>query len=190
MRPRAVAISLLIGTLIVPGLMGWSTAEFTQSTPPIQIQSDPIPPHRFFADPIDAATIDIVPVSKRSNVVHKSVPVVKKKVVYSRVSSSSGPWSKGNWSRFPASVEISARCIAHHESWSAGLWRAKNRVSSASGFAQWLDGTWRVQAKRAGVGTQYARAYLAPPDIQASVFAYQAMHYGLYPWHGTNCSGT
>ena len=187
MRARAVVITLLIATLITPELSGWSTAQPTHSS---QIQSDPIPPHRFFAAPIDAAVLDIAPVSKRSNVVHKSSVVVKKKVTHISKVLPTGPWSQGNWSRFPASVEISARCIAHHESWHAGLWRAKNGVSSASGFGQWLDGIWRVQAKRAGVGTQYARAYLAPPDVQASVFAYQAMHYGLYPWHGTNCPGT
>ena len=187
MRARAVVITLLVATLITPELSGWSTARPTHSS---QIQSDPIPPHRFFAAPIDAAVLDIAPVSKRSNVVHKSSVVVKKKVTHISKVLPTGPWSQGNWSRFPASVEISARCIAHHESWHAGLWRAKNGVSSASGFGQWLDGIWRVQAKRAGVGTQYARAYLAPPDVQASVFAYQAMHYGLYPWHGTNCPGT
>lgn len=98
-------------------------------------------------------------------------------------------WAAGQWDRFSLKVERSARCIAHHESWTAGLWTARN-PSSASGFAQWLDSTWRTQTKRAGVGTQYARAFLAPPKVQAEVFAFQAEHFGLYPWVGTQCPGT
>lgn len=102
-------------------------------------------------------------------------------------------WSAGQWSRFPARVERSARCIAKHESWTAGLWRARYHgpvTSDASGFAQWLGSSWRTQAKRAGVGTQYRAAYLAPPAVQAEVFAFQMLHHGLYPWVGTNCPGT
>ena len=91
-------------------------------------------------------------------------------------------WAKGHWDRWPAKVEKTARCISKHESWNAGLWTARNRHSTASGFAQWLDPIWRQQARRAHVGTQYARAYLAPPRIQAAVFAYQAQHYGIGPW--------
>lgn len=102
-------------------------------------------------------------------------------------------WGAGQWDRFPARVERSALCIAHHESWTAGLWKARYRgpiSSTASGFAQWLGSTWRGQAKRAGVGIQYREAYLAPPAVQAEVFAFQALHHGLYPWVGTNCPGT
>jgi hypothetical protein len=189
MRARAVVISLLIMTLVTPGVAGWSAEEITHPAQTIQIQSDPIPPHRLMAAPIDAAVFDKPPVAIKHVVVHKKATkkkVVHKKVVYK----ANGSWTSGNWSRFSAKVQKSALCIAHHESWSAGLWRAKNRSSTASGFAQWLDGTWRVQAKRAGVGTQYSRAYLAPPAVQAAVFAYQASHYGLYPWNGTNCPGT
>lgn len=178
MRARRV-LAVVIAAGMLPALTGLSAPEITQPIKPVHILDDPRPPHRFMASPIDAAVLDVAPKATKPRIVHK--PVVLK---------ATGGWAQGNWSRFPASVEISARCIAHHESWNAGLWRAKNGSSSASGFAQWLDGIWRVQAKRAGVGTQYARAYLAPPDIQASVFAYQAMHYGLYPWHGTNCPGT
>lgn len=102
-------------------------------------------------------------------------------------------WSAGQWSRFPARVERSARCIAKHESWNAGLWRARYHgpiASNASGFAQWLGSTWRTHTKRAGVGTRYRAAYLAPPAVQAEVFAFQMLHHGLYPWVGTNCPGT
>ena len=121
----------------------------------------------------------------RKTVTHK-VTVQPVKKLYKK----SAAWVAGNWSRFKAWVEQSALCVAHHESWSSGLWTARNRTSSASGFAQWIDSTWRVQAARAGVGTNYARAYLAPPEVQAAVFAYQALHHGLYPWHGTYCPGT
>jgi muramidase (phage lysozyme) len=87
-------------------------------------------------------------------------------------------------------VERSARCIAKHESWSAGLWKAENPISTASGAFQFIDSTWQAVARRAGIGTQYRHASDAPPRIQAAVFAHQALNYGLYPWKGTNCPGT
>ncbi len=105
----------------------------------------------------------------------------------------SSGWDAGDWDRFPAWVEQSARCIAKHESWNQGLWKAINpntRVSTASGFAQWTNPTWRAQTARAGIGEQFGRAVYAPPRIQAAVFAHQAQNYGLYPWKGTGCPGT
>jgi hypothetical protein len=125
-------------------------------------------------------------------------PLPRKKPVASR--ESRGPadlpkWIEGNWSRFSVSVQRSALCIAHHESWGTHngrrLWTALNLAgSTASGFAQWIDSSWQVQAKRAGIGTQYRRAVYAPAEIQAAVFAYQATNFGLYPWEGTQCPGT
>jgi hypothetical protein len=70
------------------------------------------------------------------------------------------------------------------------MWKAANPESSARGFAQWIKGTWEAHTQRAGVGEQYASADLAPPPVQAEVFAFQAMNFGLYPWHGTHCPGT
>jgi hypothetical protein len=102
-------------------------------------------------------------------------------------------WAAGLWNRFPARVERDALCIAHHESWNQGLWRARYpnpRVSTASAFAQWTNPTWRAQTRRAHIGTQYRRAMDAPPAVQAAVFAFQDLHYGLYPWAGTGCPGT
>lgn len=43
--------------------------------------------------------------------------------------------------------------------------------SSASGAYQFLDGTWKERAAAAGVGTEYPRAYMAPPEIQDAVAA-------------------
>lgn len=99
-------------------------------------------------------------------------------------------WAAGRWDRFPAHVERSARCIAKHESWTAGLWKAENPVSTASGAFQFVDGTWRAVAARAGVGEAFSHASDAPPHVQAAVFAHQAMNHGLYPWKGTHCPGT
>ena len=124
-------------------------------------------------------------------------PVVKRKQpAPSRSAASRLPqWADGNWDRFSSRVMSLALCVAHHESWNEHngrrLYTALNlQGSSASGFAQWIDSTWRIQARRAGVGTQYARAYLAPARIQAEVFAFQVKNFGMYPWHGTGCEGT
>jgi hypothetical protein len=101
-------------------------------------------------------------------------------------------WAAGRWGRFPVSIQQAALCVAKHESWhehnGRRLWTALNLAgSSASGFAQWLDGTWRIHAQRAGTGTQYARAVYAPAHVQAAVFA------ANWPtskgaWAGTGCS--
>lgn len=93
------------------------------------------------------------------------------------------------WASYPLSVRLSATCIAKHESWTSGLWTAQNPVSSASGFAQWIRGTWKANAKRAGVPvTQNAKD--APPADQMTVFAWMVLNHQLGAWNGTNCPGT
>jgi len=44
--------------------------------------------------------------------------------------------------------------------------------SSASGAYGYIDATWQSYTKLSGIGTQYARAVDAPPDIQDAVAAY------------------
>lgn len=95
-------------------------------------------------------------------------------------------WAK-LWVAYPYWVYKFGTCVAHHESWHAGLWRAQNHSSSASGFAQWLTSTWRTHLKRAGL-KGYSRAKYAPPAIQVRAFAVQVMKYGKYPWKGTHCA--
>lgn len=90
------------------------------------------------------------------------------------------------WAKWPAWVEAFALCVAHHESWHSGLWTAQNPSSSASGFAQWLDGTWRSHSLAAGLGG-YSRAMYAPPRIQAAVFARAVTKFGPSAWSGTHC---
>ena len=91
------------------------------------------------------------------------------------------------WAKFDPEVERFARCVAHHESWRAGLWTARNPHTSASGAFQYLDSTWRIQSHRAGV-YGFARAYLAPPDAQALTFAVNVSRYNSWSsWSGTHC---
>lgn len=90
------------------------------------------------------------------------------------------------WAKWPAWVGAFALCVAHHESWHAGLWTAQNPYSSASGFAQWVDGTWRSHSLAAGLGG-YARAMYAPPRVQAAVFARAVTKFGTSAWRGTGC---
>lgn len=95
---------------------------------------------------------------------------------------------QGWWGRYSAKVERAALCVIRHESWGK-MWKGQNPVSTASGAAQWINSTWRVNAARAGVPVT-ARARYAPPKDQAKVFAWMWTHGGKKAWRGTNCPGT
>lgn len=95
---------------------------------------------------------------------------------------------QGWWGRFPLKVEKAAFCVARHESWGK-MWKGQNPVSTASGFAQWINSTWRVNAKRAGVKVT-SRARYATPKDQAKVFAWMWLNGGKSAWNGTHCPGT
>lgn len=48
-------------------------------------------------------------------------------------------------------------------------YNAQNPNSSASGAYQFIDSTWKNLTKKYGIGTQYARAKDAPPNIQDAI---------------------
>lgn len=78
-------------------------------------------------------------------------------------------------------------CVRNHESATAGLYAAQNPTSSASGAYQFIDGTWRTVASRAGHGG-YARAVYAPANVQDAVAYDTAIVRGeRYHWNGTGC---
>ncbi len=81
-------------------------------------------------------------------------------------------------------IDVFARCVRNHESVNAGLYKAQNPSSSASGAYQFIDATWRHYAKR--LGYSYARAVYAPPAVQDRVFRLAASESPLH-WKGTNC---
>jgi peptidoglycan hydrolase-like protein with peptidoglycan-binding domain len=98
-------------------------------------------------------------------------------------------WATTNdvWAKFAPEVERFALCVAHHESWGAGLWTARSSNGLYSGAFQWNDDTWRIQSHRAGI-RGYERAYQAPPDAQALTFAVAiAKYHSWSSWDGTNC---
>lgn len=144
-------------------------------------------------EPLPPATLDVThgsaPAPLRPPQGHVAPPRPKPKVTTSLAGRGPASWRKA-WAGLPLKVERLAWCVAHHESWNLGLWTAvypDPSVSTASGFAQWTDPTWRTQTKRAGVGRGYSRGMYAPPRVQALVFAYQVTHHGMYPWDGTGC---
>lgn len=69
------------------------------------------------------------------------------------------------------------------------MWTAENPTSTASGGFQFIDGTFVVWAKRAGISAPRHAAY-ASPVIQVRVFAYTVTHGGKRAWNGTGCPGT
>ena len=80
-----------------------------------------------------------------------------------------------------------ARCVIHHESFTAGLYKARRHDGgTASGAYQFIDSTWRGLARHLGFG-QYAHAYLAPPALQDRAFFYSITHGGIHNWSGTHC---
>lgn len=52
---------------------------------------------------------------------------------------------------------------------SGGDYNIQSKSSSASGAYQFVDGTWRSLTKKFNVGTEYSRAYMAPPEVQDEV---------------------
>lgn len=46
---------------------------------------------------------------------------------------------------------------------------AQNPVSTASGAYQFIDGTWKALTNKYGIGTEYSKAKLAPPEIQDAI---------------------
>jgi len=54
---------------------------------------------------------------------------------------------------------------------SSGRYNVDNKAgaSSASGAYQFTKGTWKTLSKRFGIGTEYSKAGLAPPEIQDAV---------------------
>lgn len=81
------------------------------------------------------------------------------------------------------------RCIRAHESDTAGGYRAENPVSTASGAYQFVDGTWRELARRAGLDVP-PRASQAPPRLQDAVARWALEHGYGSAWRGTGCPGT
>jgi hypothetical protein len=90
------------------------------------------------------------------------------------------------WTGYPHRVELLARCIAKHESWNAGLFKARNGRSTASGAFQILDGTWRGWLADMGLSGP-PRAVQASPAFQARVAAWALSHGHVHAWNGTHC---
>ena len=77
-------------------------------------------------------------------------------------------------------------CVRAHESAEAGLYRAQNPTSTASGAYQFLDSTWRNVAPKAGF-PGYSRAIHAPPRVQDHVALWLYNNGGRSAWNGTGC---
>jgi hypothetical protein len=141
---------------------------------------------------------EVAPTAASQTVVVDSVPVVHPRLVapqprphvvskprVPRVTQPSR--STHRTPRKPVAASAFGRCVIRHESLTAGLYRAQNPVSTASGAYQFTNGTWRAYQLRAGFGSRYARAKDAPPRVQDAVFSYAISQGDYYHWKGTHC---
>jgi len=107
-----------------------------------QIVPEPSPPHRVLFAPLDAATLDVVPVRK-----HRSHPVGTRNLPHP-----------------VRAIPMSAvmRCIAHRESRNIPTAR-RHDGQTASGLFGFIDGTWHHYKG-------YAHAWQAPASVQIERF--------------------
>jgi hypothetical protein len=112
-----------------------------------------------------------------------------------RASRGGGRWGDSGhprWDRVPAWTRAFAKCVRAHESASAGLYRAENSISSASGAYQFLTGTWQGIAhwtrwRGEYVARRYPTAGSAPAWVQDLVFIHSVVRGGQHHWAGTGC---
>ena len=84
---------------------------------------------------------------------------------------SGAPQGTGNLPAVPADIEKILATLRTNESSGNYGENSYKAGSSASGAYQFLDSTWKEQAAIAGIGTEYSRAYMAPPEVQDAVAA-------------------
>ena len=89
-------------------------------------------------------------------------------------------------SRSAPSADVSfLRCVIAHES--GGRVNAENPHSTASGLFQFLDSTWRGNAKWVPEARKYKRASDAPGWVQWLVALHSVRQGGHRNWAGTGC---
>lgn len=189
-KPKSVMIAAMAAAIVSS-----MTAAFSQAPSSLEPTAQ-APAAPFFDDQLEFVPVVPDPLPPRVHAdaapepAPTATPTTRPRTQTGTSSGRSASWAAGQWSRFPAWVEEFALCVAHHESWHSGLWKAENPVSSASGAFQFIDSTWSAWARRAGVAAP-RHASAASASTQAYVFAYGLInHGGRRAWHGTNCPGT
>lgn len=92
------------------------------------------------------------------------------------------------WDTTPKWIRELGACIRQHES--HHNYRAKNPVSTAAGAYQFINATWRGNAKWVDGAEQYRTAGSAPAHVQDKVFIHSIRQGGIDNWRGTGCKGT
>lgn len=90
----------------------------------------------------------------------------------------------------PSAAVKFLRCVIGHESLHAGLAKAENPRSTASGLFQVLDSTWATWAKHVPGASKWHHASHAPASVQWDVALGAVARGGRRAWHGTGCEGS
>ena len=170
MRVRAAlaALSALILVLtVVFALSGKAEGEALGAPRTAQILSEPDPPHRVLAVPLDAATLDPAPPARVKPKAHPT-----------------GTRNHPRSVRIPSSLAAFMRCVSNRES--HGNYKAENPTSTASGRWQFIDASWVSYSKMAG-HPGWSHAASAPPAVQDAVALWVMVNKGRYPWKGKGC---
>lgn len=85
----------------------------------------------------------------------------------------------------PSAAVSFLKCVIAHES--GGNPRAENPHSTASGLFQFLDSTWRGNARWIPEARKYRRASDAPARVQWLVALHSVSRGGHSNWAGTGC---
>ena len=91
------------------------------------------------------------------------------------------------WRGVPRWIRNLGWCIAKHESFHSGHYRARNPQSTASGRYQMLRAMWQGNAKWFISIRKYPNASDAPRYAQDMAFINSMRHEGVLAWKGTGC---
>jgi hypothetical protein len=182
-------IGILLAALLLTGFAGISESAYAKSDSKVAQVNNSIV---IYSDPVlDKGTLSLGVSKSKPDKINSQWYPQKPKV------GKVAPYMDTNlpkvWKGKPKWIRVFLSCVAEHES-SHSPWAVypDPSVSTASGKYQFLDSTWRGNAKWTKVrgkfvARQYARAVDAPAWVQEAVAIHAVERDGMLNWKGTGC---